>query len=238
MPSMIPRLEEAVRRLYDAFGGYPFNPRMSRCDHCIDDREFAALAAQPLEALDDDGVGLLVSNLMLTVGEAPDFKHFLPRLFEVHVRDPSGPVYSAEMLFSKLASAGWSDWPRPERDAVQEFIEAYWEDRLSSFPGVEPASDFVCSVAIAGADPILLVEQWWTAGTEAAALHLADFLEKEREQPNAWWEGKDFRAAWMALVLRERSLRVLERGAEMHGSGPHAELLATARTRLAERRSL
>lgn len=216
---------------------YPFNPRMERCNHCIDDREFAALDASPLEALDGDSIGLLVSNLLLTVGEVPDFKHFLPRLFEVQGADPSENGWSSEMNFSKLARAGWRGWPDPERDSVLEFLQSYWEDRLSVFPGPEQARDFVCNVAITDADQVPFAKRWWTDGGEAAALHLADFLEREKETANAFWEKEPCRTRWMDLLTGPRSLQVLERAAEKHGSGPHAALLAAARSSLAKRES-
>ncbi len=103
---------------------------------------------------------------------------------------------------------------------------------MASFPGPEPASAFVCNVALAGADPVLFTEYWWTAGGEAGALHLAAFLEAERETPNPFWEKEPCRAAWMKALLRDRSLELLRRAAERHGAGPHAGLLSSAQARL------
>ena len=62
---------------------------------------------------------------MTTWGSANDYKHFLPRIFELtaELRTP----YEIWIVFDKLTLAGWTNWNENEQKSIHEFMIALWE---------------------------------------------------------------------------------------------------------------
>ena len=92
-------------------------------------REGRGVAARPsLEKLRWKDFGVYPFKAITTFGDTDDFKHFLPRLFELYVIDHMGAPYDVTTLFQKLNYASWTTWPDSERAAVRGFVRAWLQD--------------------------------------------------------------------------------------------------------------
>ncbi len=121
----------ALDGLYTTFAAYPFRPEMPCCPCCVDRDKIRAVGQLPLRQLDEDRLMPLASHLLTTWGEVDDFRHVLPRLFELsttHVL--TWP--SIEIVFGKLPYAEWTTWPDAEQRAMTNFVQAWWAMELST----------------------------------------------------------------------------------------------------------
>ena len=66
------------------------------------------------------------------MGDVEDFKHFLPRILELYVRDIENAPYDVGVLFSKLDYAHWNTWHEVEHNAVAKTIDAWLQDLQNS----------------------------------------------------------------------------------------------------------
>ncbi|HVP11838.1 MAG TPA: hypothetical protein VMV94_11695, partial [Phycisphaerae bacterium] len=70
-----------------------------------------------------------------TWGTVNDFKHFLPRIFELMVfKDIYGGGTDSVFVISKLIEGKWRSWPKIDQDAVMGFLFAWWRLALASHP--------------------------------------------------------------------------------------------------------
>ena len=128
------RLAEAVEGLYDVFSRYPLVPRVGGCPCCVSDSDEALLHSKPLRELTADDLWRYAFKALSTWGTEEDFKHFLPRLFELVA---AGTTID-EQLFHKLVYARppWRQWPVQEQQAIEDYLDALWSYRLSLSPEV------------------------------------------------------------------------------------------------------
>jgi hypothetical protein len=189
---MVPEMPAALERLYVVFGRFPRPASVAGCPDCVrgDGRR---LLDQPLRLLEPDGVlARYAAAALLTWGGAEDFCYFLPRLLECAVAGAfSYPV--PEIVFGKLAIAGWQDWPDERRAAAGSFLAAWWADVLAGDrPGLKIGT-VVCCLGAAGADMASFLERWGRLETVTAIGHLHEFVMSEvlwRPAPvllNAFW---------------------------------------------------
>src|SRR5438045_109945 len=78
-------LTAAIERLYEAFRHYPLRPEIEYCTHCITPEQAQRIYARPLRALTMHDLMSYACSAMGTWGDVRDFKHFLPRIFELAV---------------------------------------------------------------------------------------------------------------------------------------------------------
>jgi hypothetical protein len=118
----------AVERLYAAFGKYGLHAPVSGCEHCVMPEDIARIQAKPLRELDAEDLHKYALKAMTTWGEEDDFKHFLPRLFELAADEllHGGGELMIETLFDKLHYTHWKNWPANEQQAFAEFLHAMW----------------------------------------------------------------------------------------------------------------
>src|SRR5690242_13694260 len=105
-----------VEVLYQVFKPYRLGDHFVGCSHCVSAEWSRKLAETPLAALGVEDLDLYAFKAMTTWGEVDDFKHFLPRIFELALIEPEGFNFY-EVLFGKLAYGNWHDWPSQERAA-------------------------------------------------------------------------------------------------------------------------
>jgi hypothetical protein len=80
---------------------------------------------KPLRELSGAELSFYGFKAMTTFGDVDDFKHFLPRLFEIMIRGEF--AYDSETLLGKLDHAGWHDWENREREAVEDFLATLFD---------------------------------------------------------------------------------------------------------------
>jgi hypothetical protein len=117
-------MREAIEGLYGAFACHPLPDVIETCTCCNDPADFnRTLHAKPLRLLTAGNLRSYLCNVLLTAGSDADFKHFLPRLFEIAIFEvwnhPDPP-----MLLDRLRRACWEHWPQVERRSFKRALRA------------------------------------------------------------------------------------------------------------------
>jgi hypothetical protein len=127
-------LQHAIDLLYRTFTHYRLQPHMDACPCCVhDDDDKRFLYRAELHELSADDLCTYAFKAMTTWGDGNDFRHFLPRLFELQASATPIPIDN-EILFGKLRYARWRTWPSVEQQAVQTFLLTWGRFLLESYP--------------------------------------------------------------------------------------------------------
>jgi hypothetical protein len=217
-------LQSAIELLYTTFKRYPLRPEIVGCPCCVNENDQARLHQSPLSELSSPQLGHYAFKAITTWGDADDFRHFLPRIFELIATDDQFPV-EPEIVLGKLAYGEWSHWPAKQRSAIETFLQAWWSDLLSEYPArvsTLNADDALCSLGNALEDLQSYLDGWREDADLAPRRHLAWFVrhnylsmakKMQGRLRNAFWRGRDQQREQVERWLRE---------ADLHG------LLATA----------
>lgn len=102
---------------------------MESCPCCVNNEHKQQLLAAPLHELSEEQLSTYSWKAMTTWGNVDDFKHFLPRIFElIAISDLADDV----TVLNKLNYAGWDIWVTEERDAVSSFLIALWHNHTTT----------------------------------------------------------------------------------------------------------
>jgi hypothetical protein len=141
-PVLTDRLDTAVRRAYSAFAKYRLSGSIEYCDCsvCMDKEQARALCTIPLNEIPQ---ALLAEYTNSAHGYdrkviEPQFKYFLSRYLEL-IAQCQPPTYDGlECSLSRLGSAGYRTcWPDAEREAVDDFFDAFLEASLDQLLLIE-----------------------------------------------------------------------------------------------------
>lgn len=165
-------------------------PVIEGCPCCIDSRNVDVLLVTPLRELSGDHLWRYITGAYLTVGGDRDFRYLMPRIFELAALDPSG-VPNTEIVLSKLARARWETWQGAEKEAVLEFIDAWFscsleQDLLQADEGWigDQTESLLCGIAYAG----LPLADWLIRLTEPAyAPLLEDIRQRYPRDLSPFW---------------------------------------------------
>jgi hypothetical protein len=120
-------LKLTVQQLYKTFKSYKVGV-LDGCSHCIFDTDRAQLLKVPMPLLSANDLDTFVVHAIHLWGDVSEFKHFLPRIFEL-----IDEFVSMEfMILNRLELAEWRTWPIEEQQAVENFIEAWWRYSLNN----------------------------------------------------------------------------------------------------------
>jgi hypothetical protein len=186
-------LEIAVEKLYKVFSRYSLRRHVEGCPCCVHEEDKRALESKPLQNLSAAELGRYSFKAMTTWGDKDDFRHFLPRIFELMVSE-TGLGWDEEVILGKLALAEWKSWPEQEQTAVRVFLRAEWNTLLAqAMPSIEPDS-WLCGIGRAGEDLSKYLDDWMETRTSTAYEHLVQFIEsnqptyvKRHSLTNAFW---------------------------------------------------
>lgn len=129
-PLTAARLKAATDALYSEFAA-PIPPMIEGCPCCIDTRGVDVLLTTPLRQLTGEQLWRYITGAFLTVGGERDFRYLMPRIFELTAFDVLGEVPDTEIVLGKLKLANWQAWSTSEKQAVEEFIDAWFEQTLA-----------------------------------------------------------------------------------------------------------
>lgn len=166
-----------IENVYRVFASYPRPARVEGCQHCVTEADHRDLFGAPLRELDAERLRRFAHKALNTWGDEDDLRHFLPRLLELSLRG-DGDLHG---LFAKLRQAGWTEWPKDERDALRACLAVWWEHGLSGEEhpsGKEPADASLGTLAEAGDDLGPYLESWWGRDTPQALWALADLVSE------------------------------------------------------------
>jgi hypothetical protein len=170
-------LRAVVERLYTVFEPYKLKSPTEVCWCCHSPEEERVVHQAPLHRLSPDALEGFASDSLMTWGDLEDFKHFLPRLFEILAFDRFRDGFvSMETLVGALSRGGWDDWPVSEQEAVRSFLLTFWDDHLHAWPSYDDIDTVLTSIAQAENDLTPYLEGWEAASGRAPVLHFAEFL--------------------------------------------------------------
>jgi hypothetical protein len=236
-------LREAIENLYRVFERYRLNLHTEPCPCCHSPEDDQRLRSKLLRKLGPKDLSTYSMDALYTWGSESDFKHFLPRIFELLTL--VGPAeYSfvdPESVFGKLTyascgSTSWRTWPTAEQGAISNYAMAVWNAVLDSDPDelTDSPYDWLCAFAQAEDNLSSYLSQWLAASSVNAHRNLARMIVWDGV-PNATRPGggywADRREQWQQLVdwLRRPDVRQkLASGVEKWSDSPFGNELFDA----------
>jgi len=214
-------LRDAIEACYREFAEFPA-PRKLDASPLRDAKAILrTLTAAPLRQLGEGQIGPYAGWAITTVGDARDYCHFVPRIFELSIDQPGGIGFEPTIMADKLVMAGWHDWPVERRRAVLGFFHtAFVLTRVRSSDEREDASYWLAALAILGEPIAPFFEAWRAEPSPNAALQIALVLQWEGKQlyrhgevRGAFWEDIeiDARCMFARLLLSDETRALLER---------------------------
>lgn len=190
-PATLARVRTALEKVYRVFDR-PVPKAIEGCPCCIRKRNTDALLRTPLRELSGTTLWPYVSGAFLTVGGEADFRYLLPRILEVSIHDP-GNMLDPEVVLGKLSLARWRSWPSAEQEAVEAFIDAWFDHALATDLsaahqgeiGSTDAEAVLCGAALSG----MPLANWLRRlGEPAAAPVLEDLRQRFLHRLSPFWE--------------------------------------------------
>ena len=177
---MIPRLDAAINSLYEIFSMYPGNPKMDKSPVYGNAASWnEALYQKPLRTLSPDDLSRFAGKAISTWGTVEDYKHFLPRICELTAQ--FSPPYEEWIVFDKCVYGGWEEWPVREQAVLHEFLYAWFGALLKDES--EDAQWEFCNYFAVIAEHVpdfgRLLTLWESTSTNAALIHLANFIDEK-----------------------------------------------------------
>lgn len=183
-------LENAIHALYSTFARYRPTDIAWRSPHAgISDAQVARLQSRPLRELTLEDLEQYIRRALSVWGGVTEFKHFLPRIFELVMRHP---LAIDPLVFEKLDGAEWLTWPTDEREAVEAYMTTLWRWLLTLGPEAAHAGDTLRGFGLAGCDLEPWLDFWRRENTPAATDQLAEFILavstslESRSMPRRW----------------------------------------------------
>ncbi len=209
-------LHAAIENLYATFASYPLRDDTNACSCCHSPEDERRIHRASLHKLKTDDLAQYATDALFVWGNETDFRHFLPRIFELEVAHGDEFV-DPEVVFNKLRHGEWRYWPEAEQRAVEQFFDALWRCLLEGQPreyyGWE-IEGWLCGMGDAVGDLSPYLKIWVTMEKENSRLNLAAFIaDTDFANPNcgptAYWEAcpESFAqvGAWVrGSVVREK----------------------------------
>lgn len=233
-------LAATIERLYAVFQYYPLPPKTDPCPCCHTLDAERPLHSRHLRKLSPEDLAQYANDALLTWGGVNEFRHFLPRIFEIVVSTESFAFPDSEIVFAKLYHGEWRTWPQKEQEAIQDFLLAVWRAALEQLPSEDltwapEIESWLCCLAQAGAELSIYLNEWLNSVSSAATWNLAALIYRTgmpQSRPsgiNAFWEGRMDQAQQVSRWLHTKAVReYLYRAAEKYIGEPFAEELLAA----------
>ena len=232
-------LRASIESLYETFSAYPLPRFTDPCLHCHTVEDEAKLHSMPLRDLGVAELRDYIADALLVWGGVTDFKHFLPRIYELYVTvpDPAMELLDPEMILSKFRYGQWRTWPLPEQLAVEAFLHALWGEILGTPPPADCFTDvesWLCAIAQAEDDLTPYLNQWINDQRLSASFALSSMLlssavaRSGSTGRNAFWEDRGEQYAQVQHWIKTPAVfEKLERAhAASHGAPSESEFEA------------
>ena len=236
-----PELNKAIENLYRVFQPYELrnDTDACTCHHTPEDERHIHRA--PLNQLSCHDLRDYAMDAIYTWGTGNDFKHFIPRLFELLTQTSGHDFVDAATVFAKLTyeswcSSSWCTWPENEESAISNYFQALWDTVLDSAPEDLPydgAHGWIQAIAQAEHDLNKYLIRWLKADSVNAHRNLALMVTQEglprTKHPGGYWT--DHHEQWTQLNdwLRRPEVRQKLRDAfEQWADSPFADELMDA----------
>ena len=175
------RLRDAIEKSYDQFAGMTCPSTWEVSPLRDGDGILKSLTSAPLKTLSGDIIGPYSGWAITTVGNDRDYRHFLPRIFELAVADPAWLGTEPPVLAGKLNMGAWRNWPAGQQLAVVQVFNAAFDAMIERHPDDWPSNvgDWLCGIATLGEPVAPIIERWCSSGNANAALNMGDFISAE-----------------------------------------------------------
>jgi hypothetical protein len=191
----------AVEALYTAFAAYPLRADTNACPCCHKPEEERVLHSRPLRELSANDLRMYAADAIFVWGSEDDFRHFLPRIFElmVTVADPVFEMDDPSIAFNKLHHGHWENWPAKEQEAIRRYFLAAWKAFLQANPDdclLTDADSWLCGIAQAENDIQPYLAALEDNKSVEAARHLSvlivehAFIQDDAHPANFWAKRK------------------------------------------------
>lgn len=125
---MSEELKISIEGLYTTFSCYPFRSTMEGCPCCVSDADKEKIHTKQLRKLNSDDLERYAFKAMTTWGDVDDFKHYLPRIFELLATANIQVDYF--VILGKLDYGKWTDWSPSEQNVIKQFLMSWWNDLI------------------------------------------------------------------------------------------------------------
>ncbi len=159
MDDNCPALPAAIEELYSAFGRYGLAERVEGCPCCVSRDDEQRLRSAPLHRMSAGDLSKYAWKALTTWGDENDFRHFLPRLFELAADEPDSCL-DVQVLFGKLHYGGWQSWPEREQEAISKYLQALWSTTLSGEVEASQIEERLCCLGRATDDIEPFLQTW------------------------------------------------------------------------------
>jgi hypothetical protein len=180
---MTPRLKISIDNLYDTFSKYQANSNMHGSPNYDDlDAWNKDLFVKQLRELTAVDLSRFLGKAMTTWGDTNDYKHFLPRIFELTAQ--LNTPYEIWIAFDKLEYGQWSTWEDSEVIAIHNYMLALWDSLLKTNTKQAEWSfkDYFSTFANFYPTFADLIDIWDDNTQITATKHLANYILDERHQ--------------------------------------------------------
>jgi len=202
-----PDCVSAVEALYTIFREYPLHADTGACPCCHKPQDERVLHSKPLRELSAKDLQLYTRDAILVWGSEIDFKHFLPRIFELMatVRDPMLDLAEPAWVFAKLRLGHWGNWHSEEQNAIRRYFVSAWQAFLRTIPddnGFTDSQAWIGGIAQAEDDLRPYFALWEQERSFEAVMHLCSvildhsFIQDEAT-PENFWAGR--KTQWIQL---------------------------------------
>lgn len=235
-------LRSAIERSYTEFANMPHPRKLDASPLRDADEILRTLTSAPLRELDGEQIGPYSGWAITTVGNDQDYRHFLPRIFELAVTDPVWLGTEPPVMASKLNMAEWRTWPAEQQEAVLHFFCSAFDAVVEKHPeNGQSANSWFCGIVTLGEPALPTFERWRSSPSPNAALHLASLIIAEAkhlrdhaEVRGSYWRdvSGDVRREVASHLLQERTTICLQSAAGQVSDEDRAYLLDPARAAL------
>lgn len=129
--NMTEKLKPSIENLYSVFSVYPLNFIIEGCPCCVSESEKEKIHIKPLRELKSEDLSKYAFKAMTTWGNRDDFKHFLPRIFELLALGEN-VMLQESVILRKLEYGDWENWIEEEQYAIRSFLFEWWNDMIKS----------------------------------------------------------------------------------------------------------
>jgi hypothetical protein len=173
-------LSDIISRAYQQFKRYTLQAPLAVChDCCLSQEHEQLLLRTPLTELDQTTFSLYFSAASTgDIGaELAEIKYFLPRMMEM-LAEAQEIYMIEEVILRRLHFNRTELWPQKERELVELFALAYFDNGLIHNPpqDSDKLTTALIMFALGGMDITPLLQLWQKKRSLSALLHLHDFV--------------------------------------------------------------
>ncbi|UII22219.1 hypothetical protein [Fulvivirga ligni] len=201
------QLRDSIEDLYRVFQKYEARDMSGSPLYADLHKWNRELLSKPLRELDENDLSRFTGKCITTWGSIADYKHFLPRIFELIAlfRAP----YEISIAFDKLHIADWNNWARDEQKVVQSFMFNLWESILNdnSEKAEREFESYFCAITNIYPDFSELLYIWNKSDSKSGIKHLASIIVDKHtnifERKGGFLAGKNSSKEFIRWVLSD-----------------------------------